>query len=54
MIFIFHDNGDGDDDNAVCIVMLMPVPGVTGRLCKETVHWLSTMLSLNLLLPFSV
>lgn len=31
MIFVFHDNGDGDDDNAVCIVMLMWVPAVTGR-----------------------
>lgn len=39
MIFIFHDNSDGDDDNAFCIVMLMQVPGVTGRPCKETLHW---------------
>lgn len=41
MIFIFHDNGDGDDDNAVCIVMLMRVPGVTGRRCVEAQHWCS-------------
>lgn len=39
MIFIFHDNGNGDDDNAVCIVMIIRVPGVTGRLCEETLHW---------------
>lgn len=33
---IFHD---GDDDNAICVVMQMRVPGVTGRLCEETQHW---------------
>lgn len=39
MIFIFHDNGDGDDDNAVCIVMIIGVPGVTGRVCAGMLHW---------------
>lgn len=39
MIFIFHDNGDGDDDNAVCIVMIIWVPGVSGRVCVGMLHW---------------
>ena len=42
MIFIFHDNSDGDDDNAFFFVMLMQVPGVTGRrtrrLCAGVRH----------------
>lgn len=38
MIFSFHDNSDGDDDNAFCIVMLMKVSGVIGRSCEESQH----------------